>query len=130
MNSELLAYLFKLIIIPMGFFMIWAQDKFTWTLYHKYYELWEKLGAPGGFFWCPEGRGLWRNFAITCSFWGRNQFGLAIEATLPDDVKLSYGRYIKLFSAQLIVFVLFIISLLGFHLYEAGSDVSQVIPLE
>jgi len=128
METNSLFFILTILIIPMGIVMLFAQEYFARNLYRNHRELWERLGAPGGLFWCPEGRGGWCNFMITRRFWYENQFGLAINITLPDDVKSSYGLYIKLISAMFIVFALFIISLLGLHIYESSGGDPQVTP--
>jgi len=128
MDTNLLFFIFNILIILMGVVMFFAQEKFVRSLYRNHRELWERLGGPGGLFWCPEGRRFWKNFMITRRFWYENQFGLATSITLPDEVRSSYSVYIKLLSSMFIVFVLFILSLLWLQFYEAGVSPSDVTP--
>jgi len=127
MDTNALFIILAILIIPMGIVMFFAQEHFARSLYRNHRELWTRLGAPGGLFWCPESRSFWSNLMITRRFWYENQFGLATGDTLPEDIRQYYSIYIKLLASMLIIFVLFILSLLGLHLYEAEVGSAQVI---
>jgi len=111
--------------IPIWIAMVVFQERFTKFIHDSHNEVWAQLGAPGGLFWRPKGRSWWSNFIVTSLFWGKNQFGLEQEASLPEEIVQRYRPYCLANVTLFTVGVLGGLLLMGLHVYSIGIGKSD-----
>jgi len=94
-----------LIGLPFYILVLLIQDKITHAMYVENWDAWNKVGAPGGWFWCPHERGWFDNLLKTRAFWLNNILGLADAALFPERIRRLYRIYYLIAFALIFIFI-------------------------
>jgi len=97
--------------LPFYILVLFIQDKITDAICRSDYGLWERVGAPGGWFWCPPNRGAIDNLLKTQRFWFENMFGLKNESFFSERVRKLYKIYYGVAISTLFLFIGFVFTL-------------------
>lgn len=78
-------------------------DRITRRLFQFHRSYWTSIGAPGGWFWRPDGRGWIENQMITRRFWVVRQFSYPELAEIDARLYAHYRLFVALQAAGFLI---------------------------
>lgn len=97
--SDLLGITCIAVIVILGVAGAMLMDRITQELFRRHRAYWTSVGAPGGWFWRPDGRGWIENQMITRRFWVERQFSFSGLAEIDAQLQSHYRLFVALQAA-------------------------------